>query len=170
MHRVLLVLILAFSFLFAAGSQDRPLSYLSQMLNSLDYIQSVQCDVSSTIIDMGKRATQNYTLVADRRYAKAKFTKPKGISYVKNKKGLFKVVKGDAQKQPKDRAFPIDLPHMFLENLNLGEITDNYKFLISSENSETVVVSIIPIDAGTISKGTDQTTMLKLAIKKDSKL
>ena len=164
------LLALSLTLSYATSTQDRSLPYLSQMLGSLDYIHSIQCDVTSTVLDMGKRTTQNYVLFADRNYAKARFSSPKGVVFVKNKKGLFKVIKGDVQKQPKGRSFPVDLPHLFLTNLNLGEITDNYKFLISSENSNTVVVNIIPIDAATISKGKDQTTMLRLTIFKDTKL
>jgi len=165
-HRVFICLLILSGSLFA---NDRAVNYVGAMLHSLDAIQTIQCDVTNRVIDSGKRSTQNYHLIADQKYALTTFKVPTKITVVKNKKGFFVVTKGDAQKQPKGKPFPVDLPHRFLSNLNLKDITENYSFIVSSENADTVVINIVPIDASPVGND-DQVTLLRLSINKSRAL
>ncbi len=164
-YRILIILLILSGSLFA---NDRAIGFVSAMLHSLDSIQSIQCDVTNRVFDSGKRTTQNYHLVADQKYALVRFVVPTKITVVKNKKGSFVVTKGDVRKQPKGQPFPVDLPHRFLANLNLKDISENYSFIVSSENANTIVINIVPIDA--VRGEDDQVTLLKLSLNKSKSM
>ncbi|MGE4170766.1 MAG: hypothetical protein AB7F28_08640 [Candidatus Margulisiibacteriota bacterium] len=131
------------------GVDQQALKDITRMLGSLNHIRTLKCDVTSVQKNSQKTTTLNYTLMADNNNQKVVvFTSPIKVTYVKNKKGLYMVRNGNAEKQSPKAPFPVDVPNQFLNQLKLKDVTDNYTFVTNSRSADAIIIDMIPVGTG----------------------
>lgn len=125
------------------------LTAISKMLNSLNHVRTLECSVTVTQRTGLKLSTLNYTLYADQYDQKAAVVGfPFQQTYIQNKKGIYTIRKGDAVKQPRQVAFPFDVPSQFLSRLKLKDVTDNYTFVTHEKSESQWIIDMIPVGTG----------------------
>ena len=183
---ILLAICLAFNLTTNAANDKEAIEAIKQAIHSMDHIKTIKTDVTQVKRTVRKDTTVNYQLIADHKdniLVKiqpdpslsfwAKFRKSKMV-YVKNNKGWYTVIKSEATKQPSYKQFPFDSPTVFLKQLNISDVTGNYKFLVENSNDKEIKINMIPISTGGQSiestEDEDRVTMLKFTITKPNSL
>jgi hypothetical protein len=157
------ILILSSPNIFAK-SDPQALAIIQKMLGSLNHISTMQSKVTLVKKTPERTVTINYELKADNKNEAVVIIKDKiKQTYVLNNKGYFLVTKGEPIKQ-NGKAFPFDNPAMFLKELNLAEVTDNYQFVINSDTDEFVIIDMLPLGTAgkSISASTGEASITKL--------
>lgn len=133
----------------AAPKQDTTaLRAVSKMLNSLNHVKTLELEGEMVKIDKGQQATMNYRLYAkgDTHITVEVYAPVKAV-YIKNPKGFFVVQKGDIQRTA-DGVLPVDVPTSFFKGMTVGDVTDNYKFVVQRQSSADIVVDMVPVGTG----------------------
>lgn len=153
----LIAFVLVFNFSLLGYAKDfKAMDAIQAMLSSLDHIQTIQADVSEKKTFNNKTTKLNYKLTADDKGNikvdfnqnngfLARIFKNKKAVFIKNQRGFFVVEDGIASKQSQD--FPFDLPHNFLRNLSIEDVSSDYKFVIMQEDAKSLTIEMVPIRA-----------------------
>lgn len=141
---------------------------VSKMLGSLSHVKTLDLEGELVKRSRSGTATMNYHLYAegDTKTTVA-VTRPAKVTYVKNRKGFFVVSRGDISPSP-EAVFPVEVPTAMFRGMTVGDVTDNYKFMVNRQSSADIVVDMIPVGTGGRSiKETyarDRVTMLRFTI------
>ena len=141
-----LLTILLSNVTYAASSEA--VSAMQQMLRSMDHIKTLQCDVTQ-IKTLPKQVSLNYSLKIDSQGNSVAIVQKTGskITHLKNKKGYYIIDRGEAQKQS-SKQFPFENPIAFLKTMDLADVTENYKFLVSKKTDSQLIITMIPVGTG----------------------
>ena len=141
---------------------------VSKMLGSLSHVKTLDMEGQLVKRSRSGTATMNYHLYAegDAKTTVA-VTRPAKVTYVKNRKGFFVVSRGDVLRSP-DGVFPVEVPTAMFRGMTVGDVTDNYKFMVNRQSSADIVVDMIPVGTGGRSiqetYDNDAVTMLRFTI------
>jgi len=140
---------------------------VQKALMGLSHVKTLKTDVVLVKTAQGKTSTLNYTLYADMKGNAAAVLKGKRkTAFVQNKKGLYFIRNGEVMRQSRQKDFPFDVPFTFLNQLKMGDVTDNYKFVVHEKLDKWWVVDMIPLGGGTIEQrqGKEAVTQLRLTL------
>lgn len=170
--KIVVLAFIGFSFWFSGttwGSNTTALRAVNLMLGSLNHIRTLSCDVEVRQQSPKKKGTTVYQLIVDQTGQKAAiFKRPVKQAYIHNKKGLYIVQNGEANRQPKGSEFPFEVPSHFLRGLKLRDVTDNYTFSVHSQTPDMIVVDMISV--GTVGQtietafNSDTVSMIRFSI------
>lgn len=159
-----------FSFIFVVifstslfANTSYALKSLDRVMSSLDHVSSVEARVSADYLSSDEHITANGTLVSYLDTHAVYEDDREDKVFVKNKRGIFHVQKGDASEMD---AFPIPLPTDFLDAFDSETLTQNYVFSVLKNTNEYLVLSVVPVFSVQLIPGEAVTTMLKLTIDK----
>jgi len=148
-----------------------PSTLISNMLLSMDHIQTIESDVTVEKQTDSGVTTLNYHLITkDENHIVAQFEDRQNGVYVLNNRGYYIVLKGEPEKQKYIESFPFSNPVAFLSRLDMKDVTLNYRFELEQELEHSVVVIMIPVGTagGSIESAMgDRVTKLEFTIKKE---
>ena len=160
--------------MFSAGrtplcaADTTALRAVSKMLGSLSHIKTLEMDGQLVKTNRAKRSTMNYQLYAEGENKIAiAVTLPAKVTYVKNKKGTFSIARGDISISHPS-LFPVEVPTAIFRGMSVGDVTDNYKFVVHRQSTADIVVDMVPVGTGgrliTEAYDTEAVTMLRFTI------